>query len=108
MEIALALRNPLTAYKRVLSAPYKKMDFYYFSLRKYLKGMDIVYSCDISRSAYTMASLKEQLGFKLILSWWENIPYRAIFDEKTSFYKRLIMDKVDMFCPLPNLSETPC
>lgn len=104
-EISLAIKDPLTAYKRIVKAPYKKMDFYYFSLRKYLKGMDVVYSCDISRSAYTLASLKDELGFKLILSWWENIPFRAVFDEKTAFHKRLVMDKVDLFLPFTKMAK---
>ena len=104
-EIILAMREPLTAYKRIINAPYKKMDFYYFSLKKYLDGMDMVYSCDISRSAYTLASLKDELGFKFILSWWENIPFRAVFDEKTAFHKRLVMDKVDLFLPFTKMAK---
>ena len=104
-EIILAMKEPLTAYKRIIKSPYKKMDFYYFSLKKYLKGMDMVYSCDISRSAYTLASLKDELGFKLILSWWENIPFRAVFDEKTAFHKRLVMDKVDIFLPFTKMAK---
>ena len=104
-EIILAIQEPLTAYKRIIKSPYKKMDFYYFSLKKYLKGMDMVYSCDISRSAYTLASLKDELGFKLILSWWENIPFRAVFDEKTAFHKRLVMDKVDIFLPFTKMAK---
>ncbi|HBR16446.1 MAG: hypothetical protein A3G39_05205 [Deltaproteobacteria bacterium RIFCSPLOWO2_12_FULL_43_16] len=98
-EASLAIQKPSIVYKRILKAPYKRMDFYYFSLQKYLKGVDAVYSCDITRSAYTLASLKDELGFKLLLSWWENIPYRAVFDEKTSYHKKLIMEKVDMFLP---------
>ena len=104
-EMTLAFQNPLVACKRVLLAPYKRMDFYYFSLEKYLNGMDIVYSCDITRSAYTLSCLKEKLGFKLILSWWENLPYRAIFDDKTSFYKKFIMEKVDLFLPFSHSAK---
>ncbi len=104
-EIILAIQEPLTAYKRIVKAPYKKMDFYYFSLKKYLKGFDAVYSCDVTRSAYTVASLKDELGFKLVLSWWENIPFRAVFDEKTAFHKRLVMDKVDLFLPFTKMAK---
>ncbi|MBI3398978.1 MAG: glycosyltransferase family 4 protein [Deltaproteobacteria bacterium] len=104
-EVSLAIRNPSTVYKRILRAPYKRMDFYYFSLQKYLKGTDVVYSCDITRSAYTLASLKDKLGFKLFLSWWENIPYRAIFDEKTGYHKRHIMEKVDIFLPFTETAK---
>lgn len=104
-EVLLALKEIKTAYKRVIRIPYKKTDFYYFSLKKHLAGIDIVYSCDITRSAYTLASLKDRLGFKLLLSWWENIPYRAIFDDKTNFQKRLVMEKVDMFLPFTETAK---
>lgn len=104
-EIAFALQNPLVAYKRVLRAPFKRMDFYYFSLKRYLKGMDVVYTCDITRSAYTLSCLKEDLGFKIILSWWDNIPYQSIFDEKKSFYKKYIMEKVDLFLPFTQTAK---
>ncbi|MBI4843559.1 MAG: glycosyltransferase family 4 protein [Nitrospirae bacterium] len=98
-EISLALRDPVTAFNRFVKAPYKKMDFYYFSLRKHLKGFDAVYSCDLMRSAYSLASLKEMLGFKLFLFWWENVPYRAALDDKSSFQKKSIMKNVDYFFP---------
>ncbi len=104
-EVSLALRDIKTAYKRVIKIPYKKTDFYYFSLKKHLAGIDVVYSCDITRSAYTLASLKDRLGFKLLLSWWENIPYRAILDDKTNFQKRLVMEKVDMFLPFTETAK---
>ncbi len=104
-EILLALKSPATAYKRIIAAPYRKMDFYYFSLRRYLKGMDIVYTSDIIRSAYTLASLKDNFGFKFILSWWENIPHRVIFDERESFMKKFVMEKVDLFLPFTRTAK---
>jgi glycosyltransferase involved in cell wall biosynthesis len=104
-ETSLALKAPVEAYRRILGAPFKKMDFYYFSLKKYLGGMDIAYSCDITRSAYTLASLKERLGFRFVLSWWENIPYRAALDEKAAFCKKFIMDRVDMFLPFTHKAK---
>ena len=104
-EVSLAVRDPLASYKRIIKSPYKKMVFYYLSLKKYLKGFDVVYSCDITRSAYTLASLKDELGFKFLLSWWENIPYRAAFDERTSYHKRHIMEKVDMFLPFTETAK---
>ncbi len=102
-EILLGLKEPVTAYKRVFGAPYSKMDFYYFSLQKYLKGMDMVFSCDHMRSAYTLATLKDRLGFKLILTWCENIPYRAVFDPKTLAMQDLVLEKTDFFLPVTNI-----
>ncbi len=104
-ETVLALKNPSTAYKRIVRPPYKRMDFYYFSLQQYLGEMDIIYSCDMTRSAYTLASLKEKYNYKLILSWWENIPYRSAFDNKMDFYKQFVMDKVDLFLPFTNKAK---
>ncbi len=104
-ETVLALKNPSTAYKRIVRTPYKRMDYYYFSLQQYLGEMDIVYSCDITRSAYTLACLKEKYNYKLILSWWENIPYRAAFDKKMDYIKQFVMDKVDLFLPYTNTAK---
>ncbi len=98
-EILSALQSPAIAYKRFVRAPHKRMDFYYFSLQNYLKGMDVVYSGDMTRSAYTLASLKDRFRYKLILSWWENIPYRSVFDRKMDFFKHDVMGKVDLFLP---------
>lgn len=98
-EIALAIKEPLTAFKRNFSAPYKRMDYYYFSLKKHIKDFDIVYSYDLYRSAYTLASLKKEHGYKLVLAWWENIPFKLVFDDKSSFQKGLIMENVDLFLP---------
>jgi len=104
-EFISALLNPAEAYKRILRAPFKRMDFYYFSLQEHLEGMDIVYSCDLMRSAYTLASLKEKFGYKLVLSWWENIPYRSVFDKKMDFYKEYVIDKVDLFLPFTEMAK---
>lgn len=104
-EMRAALCSPAEAYKRILRAPFKRMDFYYFSLQNYLEGMDIVYSCDLMRSAYTLACLKEKFGYKLVLSWWENIPYRSVFDRKMDFYKTYVMDKVDLFLPFTHTAK---
>ncbi len=104
-EVSLALKDPVRAYRRVLWSPFKKMDFYYFSLRKLLGGFDVLYSCDVTRSAFTLASLKDELGFRFVLSWWENIPHRAVFDRKTEFQKRLVMEKVDLFLPFTETAK---
>jgi hypothetical protein len=77
-EYLWASRSLSEAYRRIVRAPHKQMD-YYFSLKRYLQEFDIVYSCDITWSTYTLARSKDPLGFKLCLSWWENILYRAYF-----------------------------
>ncbi|MBI5788471.1 MAG: glycosyltransferase family 4 protein [Candidatus Schekmanbacteria bacterium] len=97
-EILLGAREPIVAYKRFWTS-YRRMDFYYFSLKKYLKNMDVVFSSDHMRSAYTLSSLKDKLGFKFVLAWWENIPFRCILDPKTHLMQKSVLDKVDLFLP---------
>ncbi len=104
-ELALGAKDPAAAYSRIVKAPHRKMDFYYFSLGKHLEGFDVVYSCDLMRSAYTLAGLKRRLGFKFALAWWENIPYRSIFDDKSNLQKKSVMDAVDMFLPFTKAAE---
>ncbi|MBI5238205.1 MAG: glycosyltransferase family 4 protein [Deltaproteobacteria bacterium] len=104
-ELTLGAKDPAAAYSRIIKAPHRKMDFYYFSLGKYLDGFDMVYSCDLMRSAYTVAGLKQRLGFKFVLAWWENIPYRSIFDDKSNLQKKSIMNKVDLFLPFTKAAE---
>jgi glycosyltransferase involved in cell wall biosynthesis len=104
-EISLALMDPVTAYRRTIGAPYKKMDYYYHSLKKHLAGFDLIFSCDITRSAYTLSSLKDELGFKILLSWWENIPYKAVLNDKANFHKKLVMQKVDKFLPFTHMGK---
>lgn len=105
-ELTLGAKDPAAAYSRIIKAPHRKMDFYYFSLGKYLDGFDIVYSCDLMRSAYTLAGLKQRLGFRFALAWWENIPYRSIFDDKSNLQKKSVMDEVDLFLPFTKAAET--
>src|SRR3972149_1864852 len=79
-EILLGLAGLPASLKRVANAPYKKMYFYYNSLNKYLNDYDIIECADSSRSLYTLADLKRMgKGFKLIVSYAENIPYRQGF-----------------------------
>lgn len=105
-ELTLGAKDPVNAYGRIIKAPHRKMDFYYFSLGKYLDGFDMVYSCDLMRSAYTLAGLKQRLGFRFVLAWWENIPYRSIFDDKSNLQKKSVMDEVDLFLPFTKAAET--
>ena len=99
-EILLGLAGLPASLKRVVNAPYKKMYFYYNSLNKYLNDYDIIECADSSRSLYTLAELKRKgKGFKLIVSYAENIPYRQVFDEKTNHIKHSTYDMVDHFIP---------
>ena len=99
-EMLLGLSGLPSSLTRIIHAPYKKMDFYYNSLNKYLRGYDIIECHDSSRSLYTLAELKRQgKGFKLVVSYAENIPYRQIFDEKTNYIKHSTYEMIDHFIP---------
>ncbi|MEK7773534.1 MAG: glycosyltransferase, partial [Deltaproteobacteria bacterium] len=79
--------------------PYRRMHFYLNSLDKHLKGYDIVECHDSSRSLYTLSELKRRKGFKLVVSYLENIPYRQVFDDKTNYIKKSTYEMVDHFIP---------
>ena len=98
-EFLLAARTPRLAWGRWRRAPFKRADYYYHSLRKHLEGTDIAHSTDLIRSAYTLAGLKEALGFRLVLSWWQNIPYWSLFDPRGHFYRDHVILRTDAFVP---------
>ena len=98
-EILLAARSPAVAWSRIRRAPFRRADYYYHSLRKHLQGFDLVHSADFLRSAYSLADLKEPLGFRLVLSWWKNIPYWSALDERGGFYRDHVIPRTDAFVP---------
>ncbi len=98
-EILLGLRYFPGSVIRLARSPFKRMDFYYNSLNRYLEGYDIVECPDSSRSLYTISSLKQQKQFKLIVSYVENIPYRQVFDNKTNYIKHAACGMIDHFIP---------
>ncbi len=98
-ELRLAARSPRLAWTRMRRSPFRRADFYYHSLRKHLLGFDLVHSGDFLRSAYTLAGLREELGFRLVLSWWQNIPRYDMFREKDAFWYAEVVPHVDAFVP---------
>lgn len=104
-EVNLALHSPLIAMSRINLGRFKKTDYYYFSLKKYLKDYDAVFSCDVTRSAFSLSDLKDKYQFRFFLGWWENIPYRSMFDERIEFMKKKIMPKVDRFLPYTHTAK---
>lgn len=98
-EILLGVYNAVTFSGLARKSPYRKMHFYLNSLDKYLQGYDIVECHDSSRSLYTLSELKRRKGFKLVVSYAENIPYRQVFDGKTNHIKKSTYEMVDHFIP---------
>ena len=98
-EFLLAARSLRLAWRRMRRAPFPRADYYYHSLRKHLRGFDIVHSTDLIRSAYTVADLKAERGFRLVLSWWQNIPYWTLFDRRGAFSRDHVIPRTDAFVP---------
>ncbi len=98
-EFRLAARHPRLAWQRMRQAPFSRADYYYHSLRKHLEGYDIAHSTDLIRSAYTLAALKPERGFRLVLSWWQNIPHWSLFDARGDFYRKSVIPATDAFVP---------
>ncbi len=98
-EFLLAARAPRLAWERMRRAPFPRADYYYHSLRKHLQGFDIIHSTDLIRSAYTVADLKADRRFRLVLSWWQNIPYWSLFDWRAAFYRDHVIPRTDAFVP---------
>lgn len=98
-ELLLGFSGLPYSLSRVIKAPFKRMDFYYNSLNRHLENYDMVECPDSSRSLYTLANLKGKKGFKLIVSYAENIPYRQIFDEKTNYIKHSTYERINHFIP---------
>src|SRR5574341_2278568 len=98
-EFLLAARNPRRAWERWRGARISRADYYYHSLRKHLAGYDVAHSTDLIRSAYTLASLKAELGYRLVLSWWQNIPYWSLFDARGAHYRESVIRAADAYVP---------
>jgi glycosyltransferase involved in cell wall biosynthesis len=98
-EILRGLSTPFEAFRRLRQNPFPRMDFYYFTLRDYLKDVDLVYTQEVTRSLYTVASLKQRFNYKIVLRWWENLPYKRLFSGKDAHIGKTSLDKVDLFLP---------
>jgi glycosyltransferase involved in cell wall biosynthesis len=65
----------------------------------HLRGADIVHSQDLG-FWYSMqaARLKPRLGYKLVLTVWETIPFRDAYRNiRTRPYRRMVLERTDMF-----------
>lgn len=98
-ELLLGFSGLPYSLLRVMRAPFKRLDLYCNSLDRHLEQYDIVECPDSSRSLYTLAHLKEKKGFKLIVSYAENIPYRQVFDDKTNYIKHSTYGMINHFIP---------
>jgi len=98
-EFLNALQNPRIGINRLIKNKFSRLDFYYFSLKKELNSYDVVYTQDISRSLYTISELKKFFNYKIVVRWWETIPYKWLFNEKDTYIAQNSLDKIDIFIP---------
>jgi len=78
------------------------LENYIFGLEKELHGCDIVHTAETStRYSYQVIKLKKKIGFKVVATVWENIPYReeCFFThiKGMDHRKRVVRENVDMF-----------
>jgi glycosyltransferase involved in cell wall biosynthesis len=71
----------------------------YLRPARHFAGADIVHSQDLG-FWYSMqaARLKPRLGYKLVLTVWETIPFRDAYrNVRTRPYRRLVLERTDLF-----------
>ena len=71
----------------------------YRGLRRHLRGADIVHSAELGVwFSGQPAALKRELGFRLVLTVWETIPFRETFRARRGrAYRRLALEQTDLF-----------
>lgn len=74
------------------------VDFYPFSLAEHFSSnrYDIILT-KADRSLYTLSSLKERFGYKLIYRYPFTLPFTHIFDKRSEFARRKSFEKIDHF-----------
>ncbi len=85
---------------------HRKSLFFYCQLREELQGFDIVHTAEISTNfTYTVCLLKKELGYKVVSTIWENIPFSTELDGLKAFVKGRTADKIDLFLPATRKAE---
>lgn len=75
-----------------------RVDFYPFSLAEHFSThkYDVIFT-KADRSLYTLASLKDKFGYKLIYRYPYTLPFTHIFDRRSEFVRRRSFGKIDHF-----------
>jgi glycosyltransferase involved in cell wall biosynthesis len=71
----------------------------YIGLREHLRGADIVHAAELGYWFSAQAAReKRELGFKLVLTAWETLPFLDAYrNVRTRRYRRLTRDTADLF-----------
>ncbi|GBE05966.1 MAG TPA: glycosyltransferase family 1 protein [Nitrospirae bacterium] len=99
-ETWLSIKHSLSFIRRWLYDNEKMthVDFYPFSLAEHFssKRYDVILT-KAERSLYTLASLKDRFGYKLVFRYPYTLPFSHIFNERSEFARRRSYDKIDHF-----------
>jgi glycosyltransferase involved in cell wall biosynthesis len=73
----------------------------YFDLESRLRGVNLVHAAELGFwFTWQAARLRERLGFRLVITVWETIPFVDAFRNiRTRRYRREVIPQVDMFLP---------
>lgn len=74
------------------------VDFYPFSLKEHfsLQKYDLILT-KADRSLYTLSSLKDRCGYRLIYRYPFTLPFTHIFNKRAEFARRKSFEKIDHF-----------
>jgi glycosyltransferase involved in cell wall biosynthesis len=82
------------------------VDFYPFSLEKYLSShtFDVLLT-KADRSLYTLSSLKDRFGYKLVYRYPNTLPFSHIFNKRIEFARRKSFLYIDHFICISNTAR---
>jgi len=99
-ETWLSIKHPVRFIKRWLydNEQLTHVDFYPFSLAEHFSShkYDVILT-KADRSLYTLSSLKDKFGFKLVYRYPFTLPFTCIFDKRSEFPRRKSFEKIDHF-----------
>ncbi|HDH53097.1 MAG TPA: glycosyltransferase family 1 protein [Nitrospirae bacterium] len=98
-ETLLSIKQPLYFIKRWLeNEQMTHVDFYPLSLIEHFSSIryDVILT-KAERSLYTLSSLKDRFGFKLVYRYPLTLPFTHIFNKRSEFTRRKAFEKIDHF-----------
>ena len=99
-ETWLSIKHPARFFERWLRDNEKltHVDFYPFSLAEHFSShrYDAILT-KADRSLYTLSSLKDRFGYKLIYRYPFTLPFTHIFDKRSEFARKKSFEKIDHF-----------
>lgn len=99
-ETWLSIKHSIRYFKRWIydNEGLTHVDFYPFSLAEHFSShkYDVILTKS-DRSLYTLASLKDRFGYKLVYRYPFTLPFTHIFNKRSEFARRKSFKKIDHF-----------